>query len=61
VTDKSFRMSRAALIAAFSSDYPHAEAGRHPPERLGAALAGCNDAAQSHFYSENFARLFGIA
>jgi hypothetical protein len=29
--------------------------------RFSAALAGCSDAAQSHFYSETFARLFGIA
>jgi hypothetical protein len=37
------------------------EGGRHPLERFGASLAGCNDAAQTQFYSENFARLFGIA
>jgi predicted TIM-barrel fold metal-dependent hydrolase len=45
----------------FSSDYPHAEGGRHPLERFSASLASCNAAAQTHFYSENFARLFGIA
>ena len=45
----------------FSSDYPHAEGGRQPIERFGASLAGCDAAAQSHFYSENFARMFGIA
>jgi predicted TIM-barrel fold metal-dependent hydrolase len=45
----------------FSSDYPHAEGGRAPLERFSASLAGCDEAAQSHFYSENFARLFGIA
>jgi predicted TIM-barrel fold metal-dependent hydrolase len=45
----------------FSSDYPHAEGGRQPLERFSASLAGCDEAAQSHFYSENFARMFGIA
>jgi predicted TIM-barrel fold metal-dependent hydrolase len=44
----------------FSSDYPHAEGGRAPLERFGASLAGCDAAAQSRFYSENFARMFGI-
>jgi hypothetical protein len=45
----------------FSSDYPHAEGGRQPLERFSASLAGCDEAAQSRFYSENFARMFGIA
>jgi len=45
----------------FSSDYPHAEGGRHPLERFGSSLASCSASAQTHFYSENFARLFGIA
>jgi predicted TIM-barrel fold metal-dependent hydrolase len=45
----------------FSSDYPHAEGGRQPLERFSASLAGCDEAAQSRFYSENFASMFGIA
>ena len=45
----------------FSSDYPHAEGGRQPLERFGTSLAGCDAAAQSRFYSENFARMFGLA
>jgi hypothetical protein len=45
----------------FSSDYPHAEGGRQPLERFGASLAGCDAAAQSRFYSENFARMFSLA
>ncbi|MGH8235902.1 MAG: hypothetical protein ACREXP_02635 [Steroidobacteraceae bacterium] len=45
----------------FSSDYAHAEGGRQPLERFSASLAACDEAAQSRFYSENFARLFGIA
>lgn len=42
----------------FSSDYPHVEGGRHPLERFSAALAGCDEAAHTRFYSQNFARLF---
>ena len=45
----------------FSSDYPHTKGGRHPLERFQATLAGFDEAAQAHFYSGNFARLFGIA
>lgn len=45
----------------FSSDYPHAEGGRHPLERFEATLDGLDAAAQSQFFSGNFARLFALA
>lgn len=45
----------------FSSDYPHAEGGRHPLERFSASLEGMDEHAQARFYSENFAKLFGLA
>jgi predicted TIM-barrel fold metal-dependent hydrolase len=43
----------------FSSDYPHVEGGRHPLGRFSASLGEAPEQAQAHFYSENFARLFG--
>jgi predicted TIM-barrel fold metal-dependent hydrolase len=42
----------------FSSDYPHVEGGRNPLGRFGATLNGCDEAAQTRFYSDNFAGLF---
>lgn len=45
----------------FSSDYPHAEGGRHPLERFTASLESCDDVARGRFYSENFARLFAMS
>jgi predicted TIM-barrel fold metal-dependent hydrolase len=42
----------------FSSDYPHVEGGRNPLGRFGATLSGCDEAAQTRFYSDNFAGLF---
>ena len=45
----------------FSSDYPHAEGGRHPLGRFAQSLAGAPRATLARFYSGNFATLFGIA
>jgi predicted TIM-barrel fold metal-dependent hydrolase len=45
----------------FSSDYPHNEGGRQPLGRFEASLAGHDEAAKTHFYSGNFARLFEAA
>jgi uncharacterized protein len=42
----------------FSSDYPHAEGGRHPLERFQSSLGGFDAAAQSQFFAGNFARVF---
>jgi predicted TIM-barrel fold metal-dependent hydrolase len=42
----------------FSSDYPHTEGGRQPLGRFEASLQGQDEAAKTHFYSGNFARLF---
>jgi uncharacterized protein len=44
----------------FSSDYPHAEGGRHPLERFQATLNDFDATAQSQFFAGNFARLFAI-
>lgn len=45
----------------FSSDYPHAEGGRHPLERFNKSLDACDNAIKENFYSGNFARLFSLA
>jgi predicted TIM-barrel fold metal-dependent hydrolase len=45
----------------FSSDYPHAEGGRHPLERFTTSLANAPESARARFYSENFADLFSVA
>ena len=44
----------------FSSDYPHAEGGRHPLERFNSSLESCDDVAKEHFFAGNFARLFSL-
>ena len=44
----------------FSSDYPHFEGGRHPLGRFEKSLAGHSEESQERFYSQNFARLFGL-
>jgi len=44
----------------FSSDYPHAEGGRHPLERFQSTLDGFDATAQTQFFSGNFARLFAL-
>jgi uncharacterized protein len=44
----------------FSSDYPHAEGGRHPLERFTQSLANASELTRDRFYSENFADLFAI-
>ena len=44
----------------FSSDYPHAEGGRHPLERFTSSLADASEATRGRFYSENFADLFAL-
>jgi uncharacterized protein len=45
----------------FSSDYPHPEGGRAPLARFEAALDGHAESAKSHFYADNFARVFQLA
>jgi len=45
----------------FSSDYPHAEGGRHPLERFTTSLASASESARARFYAENFADLFSLA
>jgi predicted TIM-barrel fold metal-dependent hydrolase len=42
----------------FSSDYPHAEGGRNPIGRFESTLEGCDEAAQTAFWSGNFKRVF---
>jgi predicted TIM-barrel fold metal-dependent hydrolase len=44
----------------FSSDYPHFEGGRNPLGRFGKSLDGYPEQTLERFYSQNFARLFGL-
>jgi uncharacterized protein len=44
----------------FSSDYPHAEGGRHPLERFTASLSQCDETARGRFYADNFADMFAL-
>ena len=44
----------------FSSDYPHFEGGRNPLGRFAKSLDGYPEQTLERFYSQNFARLFGL-
>jgi len=44
----------------FSTDYPHAEGGRHPLERFMSSLADASETTKDRFYSENFADIFAL-
>jgi predicted TIM-barrel fold metal-dependent hydrolase len=44
----------------FSSDYPHAEGGRHPLERFTQSLERADEVSRTNFYSANFERLFAM-
>ena len=45
----------------FSSDYPHVEGGRDPIGRFEGTLTGLDATVRDRFYSENFARVFGVS
>ena len=42
----------------FSSDYPHVEGTRDPIERFERSLKDVAESVKTHFYSENFLRLW---
>jgi uncharacterized protein len=44
----------------FSSDYPHAEGGRHPLGRFERVLADAPDATQHAFFAGNAAHWLGL-